>query len=49
MVVSRRIKEKFENGKDYYKLEGQVLREPTEAWAKPSQENLDFHAYNVFR
>ena len=49
IVVSKRIKEEFENGKDYYKLEGQVLREPNETWAKPSQDNLEFHAYNVFR
>jgi putative restriction endonuclease len=49
MVVSKRIKEEFENGKDYYKLEGQVLREPTEPWAKPSLDNLEFHAYNLFR
>lgn len=49
VVVSKRIKEEFENGKDYYKLEGQVLRQPNELWAKPSQDNLEFHAYNVFR
>ena len=49
IVVSKRIKEEFENGKDYYKLEGQALREPIQVWAKPSQENLDYHAYNVFR
>jgi putative restriction endonuclease len=49
IVVSKRIKEEFENGKDYYKLEGQTLRQPNELWAKPSQENLEFHAYNVFR
>jgi putative restriction endonuclease len=49
IVVSQRIKEEFENGKDYYKLEGQVMREPHEVWAKPSQDNLEFHAYNVFR
>ena len=49
VVVSKRIKEEFENGKDYYKLEGQVLQEPLEPWAKPSPENLEYHAYNVFR
>jgi len=30
VVVSKRIREEFENGKDYYKLQGQVLREPNE-------------------
>jgi putative restriction endonuclease len=49
VVVSKRIKEEFENGKDYYELGGQVLREPSSAWAKPSVENLEFHAHNVFR
>jgi putative restriction endonuclease len=49
VVVSKRIKEEFENGKDYYKLEGQVIRDPTEVWAKPSSENLEYHAYSVFR
>ena len=49
IIVSKRIKEEFENGKDYYKLQGQVLREPNEAWAKPSLENLEYHANNVFR
>jgi putative restriction endonuclease len=47
--VSKRIREEFENGKDYYKLQGQVFREPDEAWAKPSLENLEYHAHNVFR
>ncbi len=49
IVVSKRIKEEFENGKDYYKLEGQVLREPAEPWARPTVENLEYHAYNRFR
>ena len=49
VAVSKRIKEEFENGKDYCKLEGQVLREALQPWAKPSPENLEYHAYNVFR
>jgi len=49
LIVSKRIREEFENGKDYYRLEGQVLREPIEAWARPLAENLEFHAYNVSR
>jgi putative restriction endonuclease len=49
IVVSNRIKEEFENGKDYYKLEGQPLREPLEQWAKPLTENLEYHAYTRFR
>jgi putative restriction endonuclease len=49
VVVSKRIKEEFDNGKDYYKLEGLRIREPNEPWARPTMENLEFHAYNVFR
>jgi putative restriction endonuclease len=49
VVVSKRIREEFENGKDYYKLQGQVLREPVETWAKPSLDNLEYHAHSVFR
>jgi putative restriction endonuclease len=49
VVISKRIKDEFENGKDYYALEGSRIREPIEPWAKPNVENLEFHAYNVFR
>jgi putative restriction endonuclease len=31
VVVSKRIREEFDSGKDYYKLEGQVVREPNQA------------------
>jgi putative restriction endonuclease len=48
IIVSRRIKEEFENGKDYYRLAGQPLREPSEAWARPSAENFEYH-YSRFR
>lgn len=49
IVVSKRIREEFENGKDYYGLEGRVLREPVEEWARPLTENLEYHAYSTFR
>ncbi len=49
VVVSKRIREEFENGKNYYALEGVRLREPVEPWARASAANLEFHAYNVFR
>jgi putative restriction endonuclease len=49
VVVSKRIREEFENGKDYYKLEGQLVREPNQVWARPTVENLEFHAYHVFQ
>jgi putative restriction endonuclease len=49
VVVSKRIKEEFENGRDYYGLEGMRIREPSEPWAKPGVENLEYHAHEVFR
>jgi putative restriction endonuclease len=49
IVVSKRIKEEFNNGRDYYKLEGLAVREPRETWARPTTENLEFHASHVFR
>jgi putative restriction endonuclease len=49
VVVSKRIREEFENGRDYYRLQGQALREPDQAWAKPLLENLEYHAHSVFR
>ena len=49
VIVSRRIKEEFENGRDYYALQGHALRAPTDETALPSYGNLLFHAENVFR
>lgn len=48
LVVSKRIKEEFENGKDYYKLQGTEIREPNVIWARPSAENLEFHFNAMF-
>ena len=49
LLVSKRIREEFENGKDYYRLEGHVLREPTDLAARPLTENLEYHASVRFR
>jgi putative restriction endonuclease len=49
VIVSPRIREEFDNGRDYYKLHGQLLREPEATWAKPSLANLEYHASTVFR
>jgi putative restriction endonuclease len=49
VVVSKRIRDEFSNGKDYYKLEGQQVREPNQSWPRPTAENLEFHAYNIFQ
>jgi putative restriction endonuclease len=46
--VSRRIKEEFENGSDYYRLQGPIRTPTPEDWA-PAAEFLEWHANNVFR
>jgi putative restriction endonuclease len=48
LEVSRRIREEFENGKDYYALHGKELRVPQnkDSWPKP--EYLNWHNENVF-
>jgi putative restriction endonuclease len=48
LAVSKRIKDEFENGRDYYKLEGTSIREPNAPWARPNSENLEFHFNAVF-
>jgi putative restriction endonuclease len=49
LEVSRRIKEEFENGRDYYALHGRALALPTPADLAPARDFLDWHASNVFR
>jgi len=49
VVVSRRIREEFENGQDYYQLHGRPIRLPDDAALIPSAENLRFHSEQVFR
>lgn len=46
--VSRRIREEFENGRDYYKLHGQPLAMPENPLALPSEKNLS-ERYQMFR
>jgi putative restriction endonuclease len=41
--VSRRIKEEFENGRDYYSLQGSSLRLPANPTNHPSQEYIKWH------
>jgi putative restriction endonuclease len=43
VVVSSRIREEFENGRDYYQLQGTAIRLPRESDALPSREYLAFH------
>jgi len=48
--VSRRIKEDFENGRDYYKYHGQGLTVlPGSIAESPAQEYLEWHQNNLYR
>ena len=49
ILVSRRIREEFENGRDYYRLDGTPLRLPANPAHLPSTENLRFHAETKFK
>lgn len=47
--VSRKIREEFENGKEYYKFHGQLLKTPKSWMDQPSPEYLAWHNDNVYR
>lgn len=48
-VVSRRLKDDYENGKTYYALQGTVLQEPRVVAERPAREYLEWHAQERFR
>lgn len=48
-LVSKRIREEFENGRLYYDLDGREVQLPVRPELRPSGEYLDWHASNVFR
>jgi putative restriction endonuclease len=49
LVVSKRIREEFENGRDYYRLANAPLEKPLDPIAIPSIEKLEYHYENVFK
>ena len=49
IVVSKRIREEFENGRAYYALHGLRIADPVKPEYAPSRENLLYHAQSVFR
>lgn len=48
LEVSRRIREEFENGRDYYALAGQEIRIPKDRRLHPDREALEYHAERLF-
>jgi HNH endonuclease len=46
--VSRRIREEFENGRDYYALDGRTIRLPVPPAPPPSREYLEWHGEMKF-
>jgi putative restriction endonuclease len=46
--VSRRIKEEFENGRDYYRFQDSTIRLPTNPSNHPSRDFLEWHNSNIY-
>jgi putative restriction endonuclease len=46
--VSSKIREEFENGKDYYRLHGSTIRLPANPKHCPSKVSLEWHNNNVY-
>jgi putative restriction endonuclease len=47
--ISKRLKEEFDNGKEYYALHGAQIHLPQPPHLRPSQESLIWHNERVFR
>lgn len=49
LEVSRRIREEFENGKEYYGMHGRRILVPSESKNQPNRDALTWHNENCFR
>jgi putative restriction endonuclease len=47
--VSRRFKDEFDNGKEYYALQGKTILLPENPLFRPSAEQLTWHNENRYR
>jgi len=47
-IVSRKIREEFENGRDYYAMHGNILNLPERNDVRPAKEFIEWHNVNVF-
>lgn len=48
LEVSKKIRERFENGRDYYALHGRPIRLPERPRDRPDPKLLEWHASNVY-
>jgi putative restriction endonuclease len=48
LVVGKRLREHFDNGRSYYDLDGHRLHLPAAAERRPSAEALTWHREQVF-
>jgi putative restriction endonuclease len=48
-LVSKAIRDEFENGRDYYALHGMTIRETLSSEARPAEEYLEWHARERFK
>ncbi len=48
-LVSRKLKEEFENGEPYYPLQGKQIWLPKRADAHPRREFLEWHADTIYK
>jgi putative restriction endonuclease len=49
LEVSRRIREEFENGRDYYLHHGATIRTPRAPSQRPAAEFLEWHNANIYK
>lgn len=48
LVVSRRIRDEFSDGRQYYALDGKAVRAPDDPAARPDPTQLRWHNEAVF-
>ncbi len=46
--ISRRIKDEFENGKEYYSSHGKLIALPAQAGLQPAAKFLSWHNRKVY-
>ncbi len=49
IMVSKRLREEFDNGREYYPLHGRQVTVPSDTKSMPSRDNLLHHATHIFR